>query len=230
MTTPSIGTAVLQSVQTPNSVKAISGQNTDPSQVKGSHEHHQGENAFLQNVLQTLQNLGLNLSGVTGNSANNTVNPTNTSSASGQTASSVTPTGTNAQQALFSFLHDLHQALTQAGGQNAINQPPATQPTDKDGDHDKSTNTTNAVQSAYSNISNNLSNLVSSLTNNNSASGAIKTLQNDFDNVIKTLGVTNTSSASTPPTLQSFLQQLQGNLNQNNAVFSADSNIIKTQA
>jgi hypothetical protein len=117
------------------------------SGVSGTRHREHGGGAFLQDVMQSLQSLGLNLSG------NNSSSP---DPASGSTqGTSAVPS--NVRQALHTFLHDLHQALRQSGGaqqQGTV---------DSHGDNDKHSSSSSSAHHGYSNLSTNLQNLIGSL-------------------------------------------------------------------
>ncbi len=145
--------------------------------------------AFMQNAIQSLQGLGLNVSGVSS---------TQTSAVTGSSSA----VSSNTSRALQTFLHDLYQVLTQ--GNNTTQQSSST---DSDGDNDNSggVQAANNVQSAYNNPSANLQNLISSLSNN---TGNSSPLQTDFTNLVQSLGGSTSSSGTS---LQDFLKQLSAN-------------------
>jgi hypothetical protein len=193
-----------------NNVNAAS-YNAGTSSVSGAGgRHHHGGGKFLQEVTQALQNIGVNAPGAP------------SSSVSSGTASSASATSGNTQQALQTFLYDLHQALS-AQPQSA---------TTVGG----SANTSPSTQSPYGNFAGNLQNLIASLNSSASSSAGGNDidgkLQTDFNNLVNVLGgPTASAAANTPaatPSLQSFLQQLQanaGNMNSSSngvgSIFSA---------
>ena len=159
----------------------------------GSHHHH-GGGAFMQDVMQSLQSLGLNVSG------NNASSTTPTSS----TTPSVSATSNNIGQALHTFMHDLHQALRQSG---STQQPSST--TDSDSDN---SSVSSSVQNGYSNFASNLQSLIGSLNNTSgtpASNSTDATLQTDFSNLVSSMGG---STSSTSPTLQNFLSNLETNV------------------
>ena len=163
----------------------------------GSHHHH-GDGAFMQDVMQSLQSLGLNVSG------NNASSTTPTSS----TTPSVSATSNNVSQALHTFMHDLHQALRQSG---STQQPSSTTDTDSDSDSDNSS-VSSSVQNGYSNFASNLQSLIGSLNNTSgtpASNSTDATLQTDFSNLVSSMGG---STSSTSPTLQNFLSNLETNV------------------
>ena len=170
----------------------------DGSRVSGPSGRHQGGGAFMQDVMQSLQSLGLNLSG----SSSSSVTSTATGAPQGVSTSS-----NNVGQALHTFLHDLHQALRQSGG---AQQPSST--IDSDGDNDNARSPFNG-QNGYSNFATRLQDLMGSL-NNSSGTPATHstdaTLQTDFSNLVSATGVS--SSSSSTPTLQNFLSTLESNV------------------
>jgi hypothetical protein len=170
----------------------------DGSRVSGPSGRHQGGGAFMQDVMQSLQSLGLNLSGSSSSSV--------TSPATGA-PQGVSTSSNNVGQALHTFLHDLHQALRQSGG---AQQPSST--IDRDGDNDNARSPSNG-QNGYSNFATRLQDLMGSL-NNTSGTPATHstdaTLQTDFSNLVSATG--GSSSSSSTPTLQNFLSTLESNV------------------
>jgi hypothetical protein len=118
--------------------------------------------AFVHDVMESLNSLGLNLQGVQGDSAS-----------SGGSAEEV-------REALHTFLHDLHQVLNQNGGIQAA-------PTTEGGDTatESSSSQSSAIQNGYSNVKTNLQDLITSLSEGTGDSG---TLQTDFNNLVTALG------------------------------------------
>jgi len=162
----------------------------------GGGHHHHGGGAFMQDVMQSLQSLGLNVSG------NNASSTTPTSS----TTPSVSATSNNIGQTLHTFMHDLHQALRQSG---STQQPSST--TSSDGDNDNSS-VSSSVQNGYSNFASNLQSLIGSLNNTSgtpASNSTDATLQTDFSNLVSSMGG---STSSTSPTLQNFLSNLETNV------------------
>jgi hypothetical protein len=168
----------------------------DGSRVSGTGggHHHHGGGAFMQDVMQSLQSLGLNVSG------NNASSTTPTSS----TTPSVSATSNNIGQTLHTFMHDLHQALRQSG---STQQPSST--TDGDGDN---SSVSSSAQNGYSNFASNLQSLIGSLNNTSgtpASNSTDATLQTDFSNLVSSMGG---STSSTSPTLQNFLSNLETNV------------------
>jgi len=232
MSTSSISASVSQTYYNINISETIStGSASVNSNVPGSTGNHHGGGAFFHNVLQALQSLGLNISGFDSGSTS----PAGSVSATGSTdtdgdndqsgSSSTTPS--TVQQALHTFLHDLHQALNQAGTLlNSVSpiQNSSSTGTDSDGDNDNSISPATGIQNGYSNVNSNLSSLISSLTNGSSAN---TTLQTDFANLVQALGG---SSSNQNLTLQNFLQQLQQNITNNGSSINSTNNLLQAQA
>ncbi len=187
----------------------------DGSSVSGAGGSHQG-GTFMQDVMQSLQSLGLNLSG-----ANSSGTPAATDATQG-----VSATSSDVGHALHTFLHDLHQSLRQSGV--AQQQSSSTD-----------SNAPSSVKSGYSDLASNLQNLIGSINNPsatpassstdpavatavnnitgvNAVSGAAETnttkLQTDFSNLLSALG--EGSSSSTTPTLKDFLNKMASNVGQ----------------
>jgi hypothetical protein len=118
--------------------------------------------AFVHDVMESLNSLGLNLQGVQGGSAS-----------SGGNAEEV-------REALHAFLHDLHQVLNQNGG---IQTTPPTGGGDMAAE--SSSSQSSGVQNGYSNVKTNLQDLITSLSEGTGDSG---TLQTDFNNLVTALG------------------------------------------
>ncbi|HEY8094859.1 MAG TPA: hypothetical protein VIE65_02040 [Methylobacter sp.] len=183
----------------------------DSSRVSGK-----GGGAFMQDVMQSLQSLGLNFSGANANGT-----PSASSVDSGQSTSS-SPSTSNVGPALHTFLHDLHQALHQSG--STQQQASAT---DTDGDNDNSGSSTSGVQNGYSNFASNLQGLIGSLNNTSGTNGTNNTLQTDFSNLVNALGG---SSSSSTPTLQDFLKQMTGNVGNNSSSQNGIGSILSIKA
>ena len=194
----------LYPTQKTSGVSAPANSDGDGSRVSGTGggHHHHGGGAFMQDVMQSLQSLGLNFSGTNANSTS----PAGGTSTNSDTVQS-TSSSSNIGQALHTFLHDLHQALNQGGLQQQSSA------TDSDGDNDNSSSSSSCVQNGYSNFSTKLQSLISSLSNN---SGNSSTLQTDFTNLVNALGgSSSTSSAS--PNLQDFLNKMVSNASSNSS-------------
>ena len=188
--------------QNNNNVNAVS-YNVGTSNVAGSGgRHHHGGGKFLQDVTQALQSIGLNVPGASSSPL------ANTSSGAGVTDSaSASAVSSNAQQALQTFMYDLHQALS------AQQQSTAT----VGGTATTSASTQNPYGNFASNIQNLLGSLNSSASSSNAGDNAINNkLQTDFNTLVNDLGAISASSSSSSPSaatpsLQSFLQQLEAN-------------------
>jgi hypothetical protein len=189
----------------------------DGSRVSGTGggHHHHGGGAFMQNVMQSLQSLGLNFPAPNANSTS----PVDGTSSNSDTVQS-TLSSSNIGQALHTFLHDLHQALNQGGLQQQSSA------TDSDGDNDNSSSSSSGVQNGYSNFSTKLQSLISSLSNNSDNNS---TLQTDFTNLVNALGgSSSTSSAS--PNLQDFLNKMVSNAGNNSSPQNGLGSILTTKA
>jgi hypothetical protein len=167
----------------------------------GGRHHHGDDGKFLQDVTQALQGIGLTVPGLSNNNVSS-----GSSAAGAATSSSASSVSGNAQQALQTFMYDLHQALS--GQQQSY------------GATGGGANTNSRTQNPYGNFAANIQNVLGSLNNNASISGsnAIDSkLQTDFNNLVSVLGgstasySTSTPSTATTPSLQSFLQQLEAN-------------------
>jgi flagellar biosynthesis chaperone FliJ len=134
--------------------------------------------SFVQNVLQTLQDL-------TAVDPNQTVEATDTT---------ITTTTSNPLQALQVFLYDLNQALTQSSPQQITSDSSEVDATDE-----MTTTTTSEINVAYSNPATNLQNLINSLGTETEQNTV---LQADFTNLVQSLG------SNSSVTLQDFLTQL----------------------
>jgi len=175
--------------------------------------HHGG--AFMQDVMQSLQNLGLNFS-------DPNVNGTPlASSADGVQGVSSTSSSSNVGQALHTFLHDLHQALNQSSTQQQASA------TDTDGDNDNSSSSVSGVQNGYSNFATKLQGLIGSINNTDGTTGSNNTLQTDFSNLVNALGG---SSSTSTPTLQDFLKQMTSNASNNSSPQSGVGSILSIKA
>jgi hypothetical protein len=185
----------------------------DNSSVSGAGSSQQN-GAFMQDIMQSLQGLGLNLSSVSSNGT-----PDTTSATLG-----VSATSSDVGHALHTFMHDLHQSLRQSG---VAQQPPTTD-----------SSTPSSTKNGYSDFASNLQNLIGSLNStsgtpaststdptlqnlvNNVAgipgvSGATGTnqnkLQTDFSNLLSAIGSGSGPTSSTTPTLQDFLNKMVSN-------------------
>ncbi|MFA5983787.1 MAG: hypothetical protein WC782_07195 [Methylococcaceae bacterium] len=199
------------------------GDNNGAGRISGR-GHRQGGDPFFQDVVQSLQSLGINLSGALANNSS-----TSTTTDSSSTQAQGTTSASEVRQALHTFLSDLHQALKPGGAQKQ-----AAAGTNNDGANDGSS-ASSSLQDSYGSFSANLQNLISSLSstgntnspsNGSSNSSASNALQTDFSNLVNALGG---SSSSSSPSLQSFLQQLANNIG-NNPGPTGSGVIIKTQA
>lgn len=218
-----------QNVNGPNSVTDRDGDNdgSGVSGARGGHGHHHGGGAFMQDVMQTLQSLGLNFPGANTTGANTNTASTTTGTNSNTQNSSVS--APDVRQALHAFLHDLRQAVQQSGASSQTGAS-SNGSADSDGDHDNS-RPSSGGQNGYSNFGTNLQSLINSLGSNssNSNNGADSTLQTDFSNLLTALRG-NTNSGQTPPTLQDFLSKLESNLTNGGNVSSGSSTIVNTTA
>jgi hypothetical protein len=176
--------------------------------------HHHADGAFMQNVIQTLQSLGLSFPGANANSTS----PVDSSGSNGDAVQSNSSPSNNVRQALHTFLHDLHQALNQGGVQQQSSA------TDSDGDNDNSSSSSSGVQNGYSNISTKLQSLIGSLSNNSGNNSALKT---DFTNLVNALGG---SSSSSSPNLQDFLNIMASNASISNLPQNGLGAILTTKA
>lgn len=210
MTTSAIGTiSSLYPAQNTNKVSAAQTIESSLSSVSGHGHKHGGK--FMQDVMQALQNMGINIA-----------SPTSSSSNSSQTASTTNSNNQNPQQALQTFMYDLRQALNQSGSQtlgvNANN----------------SVSTTS--QNGYSDFSQNLQNLISSVNapsnTPTSNKNAVSTLQTDFNNLVNSFGgvTSSTTPTTSSATLQNFLQQLLSSMGNDNYSSNAIGSLLTTQA
>lgn len=184
----------------------------DSSNVSGTGGIHHG-GAFMQDVMQSLQNLGLNFSGADANGT------PSVSSADGVQSVSSTSSSSNVGQALHTFLHDLHQALHQS---SSTQQASAT-----DIGGNNSGSSTSGVQNGYSNFSTKLQGLIGSLNNTSGTNGSNNALQTDFSNLVNALGG---SSSTSTPTLQDFLKQMTSNAGSNSSPQSGVGSILSIKA
>ncbi len=185
----------------------------DGSRVSGTDGRHQG-GAFMQDVMQSLQNLGLNFSGP------NADGTPSVSGADGVQGVSSTSSSSNVGQALHTFLHDLHQALNQSS--STQQQASAT-----DTDSGNSGLSASGVQNGYSNFATKLQGLIGSINNTDGATGSNNTLQTDFSNLVNALGG---SSSTSTPTLQDFLKQMTGNAGNNSSPQNGVGSILSIKA
>ena len=175
----------------------------------GGHPHGGGE--FMQNVIQTLQSLGLNFPGANANSSS----PAGGTGSNGNTVQSTSSSSSSSVgQALHTFLHDLHQALNQGGVQQQSSAA------DSDGDNDNSSSSYSGVQNGYSNFNTNLQSLIGPLSNNS-------TLQTDFTNLVNALGGSTSSSSLN---LQDYLKQMASNSSNNGSSQNGFGSILTTKA
>jgi hypothetical protein len=232
MSISSLGSAASAcSRQTINSSSPVRDNNEDKdgsgsvSGARGGHRHH-GDGAFMQDVVQTLQSLGLNLP-----AANTTGTNTGSTTDGASSTSQNTPvSSSDIKQALHIFLHDLRHAVHQNGAASPAGVP-SSGATDADGDNNDSGPTASGVNNGYSDFGTNLQNLINSLGSNsdNNVNGADSTLQTDFSNLLTALGG-NAGSGQTPPTLQDFLTKLASNLSHSGSTSSGSGTIFQTTA
>lgn len=194
-----------------------------PVSGAGGGRHHHGGGKFLQDVTQALQGMGLNVPGAGNTAGSASASPSSSSSSS---------SSSNVQQALRSFMYDLHQAL------GAQQQASATASTAGN----KGVASPSGVQNGYGGFATSVQSLITSLNNNSNdtAAGgdgkaANNALQADFTNLVTALQggssiSTSASTSSTTPTLQNFLQQLKANAANFSSYQNGVGSIIKTQA
>lgn len=195
------------------------------NRVKSSGGRHQVGGAFMQDVIQSLQSIGLNFPGQTVNPASST----NTSG--GNIQSNTTIATTDPRQALHQLMHDLRQALHQMGSQQ-------TTATDSDGDNDNSGANSAAQSNGYNNFGTNLQSLITMLGNGSSnvsgtgsANGVTDKLQSDFSNLVQSLNNGNAStSGATTPNLQDFLTNLENSLGNKGGVQSNPGSLFHISA
>jgi hypothetical protein len=194
----------LYPTQKTNYINAPANSGGDGSRVLdtgGGHYHHI-VGAFMQDVMQSLQSLGLNFPNT---NANSTSPAGVTSSNSDTVQSTSSSSSSNIDQALHTFLHDLHQALNQDSAQPQ--------------------SSSSGVQNGYSNFSTKLQSLIGSLSNNSSNNS---TLRADFTHLVNVLGgASSTSSAS--PTLQDFLNKMVSNASNSNSPQNGLGSILTTK-
>ncbi len=152
--------------------------------------------SFLQNVIQSLQGLGLNVSGV---------GSTQTAAVTGSSSA----TSSNTSKALQTFLYDLYKVLNQGRSEQTSS--------DSTSSDDYNSSQVANVQNTYNDPNANLQNLINSLGDKtNSNTGKNATLQTDFANLVQSLG--GSTSSSTTTNLQSFLKQLSANTGNGNSL------------
>lgn len=182
--------------------------------------HQHGGGGLMQDVLKSLQAIGLSFPGqtVTPPSA---PDPTDAAAAAPSSTSQTDP-----RQALHQLMHDLRQALHQVGSQPTTTPAPAA--TDSDGDNDNSTTKAAAQNNGYNNLDSKLQSLIAMLGNNatttdetTATAGITGKLKTDFNNLLQALGNGttaagssdgSTSTTSTAPSLLDFLSNLEKNL------------------
>lgn len=154
---------------------------------------------LMQNIMQTLKQLGLNQPG----------QATDTSAVDNVTAAS----RAGSKNAIRAFMHSLFQAMNQGANPNTqVSGAP-----DSDGDTDGSGNAS-AAKSGYGNTSIKLQNLLQGLASGAAGStqnSSLNSLNNDFMNLLQSFGDntgTANSASSAQTTLQTFLQTLVQNL------------------
>jgi hypothetical protein len=164
----------------------------DGSSVSGNG----GGGAFLQNVLQTLQSMGINLP-VTAKTDATGVGTSSDQSANDQT-SGIKSLSPDVRKALHTFMHDLRHALKQESSSAVAN--------------------SSSPANGYNQFSADLQNLIGSLNNpsatgstgsSNPVGGALKT---DFSNLLQALGGNAQASTGNTPSLKDFLGQLESKL------------------
>lgn len=198
----------IQNVNTQSKINSDSDKDSSGSLSIASTGNAAG--SFMQNVMQSLQGLGLNLSGVS------------SSQASAVTGAS-SAASSNTSKALQTFLYDLYKVLNQGGtGQQTSSE--------RDGDNDNSSSVqATSLQSAYNNPSANLQNLINSLGDKTSSNtGNNATLQTDFSNLVQSLG--GSTSSSTTTNLQNFLKQLSVNTGNGNSLVSGLGSLFSAVA
>ena len=198
----------IQNVNTQSKINSDSDKDSSGSLSIASTGNAAG--SFMQNVMQSLQGLGLNLSGVS------------SSQASAVTGAS-SAASSNTSKALQTFLYDLYKVLNQCGtGQQTSSE--------RDGDNDNSSSVqATSLQSAYNNPSANLQNLINSLGDKTSSNtGNNATLQTDFSNLVQSLG--GSTSSSTTTNLQNFLKQLSVNTGNGNSLVSGLGSLFSAVA
>jgi hypothetical protein len=152
-----------------------------------------GGGPFIQNVLQTLQSMGIHLPVTAKSDATGTSSSTDPSSGDQRLdIKSLTP---DARQALHTFMHDLRNSLHQEGS-------------GKLADSASSAN-------GYHQLSSDLQNLIGSIgsTGSTSSKNAVgSALKADFSNLLKALSSNTQAStgntSSNQPSLQDFLSKL----------------------
>jgi flagellar biosynthesis chaperone FliJ len=161
--------------------------------------------SFIQNVLQTLQDL-------------TTVDPNQTVEATDTTITTTSSTTSNPLQALQAFLHDLNQALTQTSSQQITVDSPEVDATDE---MTATTTLPSEINAAYSSPATNLQNLINSLGTETEQNTV---LQADFTNLVQSLG------SNSSVTLQDFLTQLAVKVGNGDVLQNPVGNFFSTTA
>ena len=188
-------------------------------QANGGRGHHHGGGGLMQEVMQTLNQLGLGPTAAP--SSSSTLAGQDTSGSGGSTATTgVADVG----QAMHAFMHDLFQTLNQSSVAGATTGAAATG-AGSDGDGDGSGSQGAGAAGPYANFTQQLGALIQNL---NSGTGATATqgtgsdLNAAFQNLVQALDANGGSSASASNansnqqvSLQAFLQDLMQNLQSN---------------
>jgi hypothetical protein len=173
--------------------------------------------AFSSAIMQALSQIGVTGVSSTSSTSGSGSTATSTSGTSSDgTTGSTSASGTDPQQALQTFMHDLFAALHAQGAQNTT----AGTGTDSDGDNDGSgassasgTGGGRHYHGGLSKIENSLQNLIQQLSSTDtsstaSASGSTDSaLQQDFQNLITAMGGTGNQAS-----LSDFLKSIATNL------------------
>lgn len=190
-----------QNIQSVNTqVKADNDSDKNSSEASSITRTDGATGSFVQSVIQSLQGLGLNVSGISNSEAAAVTGASSASEA-------------NTSKALQTFLHDLYQTLTQGSVDS--------QTSSDSSNNDNGMNTPSVSLQAYNDPSVNLQNLISSLSNETTGnSGNNNVLQTDFTNLVQSLNDSSSTdgstSSSTTATLQDFLKQLSSNTENGN--------------
>ena len=175
--------------------------------VSGMERGHGAGRAFMQNVMQALNQAGLNVS--------------QSVPAPGGSAGAAAAGNPNTAQAFHAFMHTLFDALRQAGTTQTGSGTDAGGPK------------ASAIQSRYSNLPSNLESLIQSL-GSGAPNSSTNPLQAAFDKLVAALKESDTSNSSTgsqTATLQSFLQHLLQNLQDQQSPASTPSGgVVSTSA
>jgi hypothetical protein len=186
---------------------------------RAGHHHHHGDSAFMQSVMQALSSMG-----VTPGAGSTTAAGQSTDSDGDNDRAASGVSGTQSpQQAMHAFMHDLFQTLRQ-DGQTAGNSSTAT--------------TSASPVSGYAKMETGIQNLITELnsstnTSSGSANSNLSSLQSDFQNLMATLGHNGDTTAGTTngaPSLATFLQNLEGNLQKNDPLLQSKSVGIQATA